>query len=115
MISEQAGELFGYAKVYGEQQFKLIKLDVAERFSRVTAGLALLLVLFVVILFILLLFSVALGIYLGELWQSYTTAFLSIAGFYVFIGILLLVFRKSLIVNPILAMMINEMMDQDEE
>lgn len=115
MLSEQAGEIFGYVKVYGEQQVKLIKLDLAERFSKVTAGLALMMVLFVVVLFILLLFSIALGLYLGEKWESYTTAFLALSGFYVCIGLLLVVFRKILIVNPILAMMINEMMDQDDE
>ena len=47
MMSQQAGEIFGYAKLYGEQQVKLVKLDLAERFSKVTSGLALLMVLFV--------------------------------------------------------------------
>lgn len=115
MMSQQAGEIFGYAKLYGEQQVKLVKLDLAERFSKVTSGLALLMVLFVLVLFILLLLSISLGLYLGNAWNSYPMAFLVLSGFYVFVGILLIAFKRKLIINPILSLVINEMLDQDEK
>ena len=100
MMSEQAGEIFGYAKLFGQQQVKLIKLDLAERFSRVTSGLALILVLFIIVLFILLLLTIALGLYLGDIWDSYSKAFLVISGFYTVVGMLLIVFKRNLIINP---------------
>jgi hypothetical protein len=115
MMSQQAGEIFGYAKLYGEQQVKLVKLDLAERFSKVTSGLALLMVLFVLGLFILLLLSIAVGLYLGNTWSSYSLAFLVLSGFYAVVGILLIAFKRKLIINPILSLVINEMLDQDEK
>jgi len=115
MMSQQAGEIFGYAKLYGEQQVKLVKLDLAERFSKVTSGLALLMVLFVLVLFILLLLSISIGLYLGDVWNSYALAFLMLSGFYVLVGILLIAFKRKLIINPILSVVLNEMLDQDEK
>ena len=115
MMSQQAGEIIGYAKAYGEQQVRLVKLDMAERFSKVTSGLALLMVLFILALFILLLLSIAAGLYLGNIWNSYATAFLALSGFYVLVGLVLIVFKKSLIINPILSVVLNEMLDQDEK
>ena len=115
MVSEQAGEIVGYVKEYGEKQVKLVKLDIAERVSRITSGLALMMVAFVLLLFVLLLLSISAGIYLGEVWGSYAMAFLFLSGFYLIVGIALFVFKKSLVTNPILEVVINEMMKQDEE
>lgn len=115
MISEQAGEVFGYVKEYGEQQMRLVKLDLVERFSKVAAGLSLLLFSFVLLLFVLLLLSIAAGLYLGGLWNSYPLAFLALAGLYFLVGIVLIVFKKSLVINPILTIVIGEMMEEDEK
>jgi uncharacterized membrane protein YqjE len=115
MMSQQAGEIVGYIKEYGEKQVKLMKLDIAERVSRITSGLALMMVAFVLLLFVLLLLSIAVGIYLGEVLDSYAIAFLCLSGFYLIVGVTLIVFKKSLVINPILEVVINEMMNQDEE
>ena len=115
MMSQQAGEIVGYVKEYGEKQVKLVKLEMAERISKITSGLALMMVAFALLLFILLLLSIAVGIYLGQIWGSYPMAFLFLSGFYLVVGVILIVFKKSLVTNPILEIVINEMMNQDEE
>lgn len=115
MISQQAGEIFGYLKIYGQQHVKLAKLDLSERVSKVTSVLTLILVLFILMLFVLFMLSIAVGLYLGNLWESYPRAFLVLTGVYVLAGVIVYAFRKPLIVNPILSMVINEMMDEDEE
>lgn len=115
MMSQEAGEVFGLVKIYTEQHIKLIKLDLAGRFSKATSGLTLLVVAFILIMFILLLLSVSVGLYLGGIWESYPLAFLAITGFYILVALVLIVFRKPLILNPILATVINEMMDEDEK
>jgi hypothetical protein len=114
-MSQQAGEIVGYVKEYSAKQVKFVKLDLVERISKITSGLALMMVAFVLLLFILLLLSVAAGIYLGEIWDSYALSFLLLSGFYLIVGIFLFVFKKSLVINPILEIVINEMMKQDED
>ena len=114
-ISNKAGEAVGYAKSYADQHVRLLKLDIAERFSKLTAGLVTFIFGFVLILFILLLLSIGAGIFLGEAMGSYGKAFMALAGFYLVVGIILLATRRIWLVNPLLSLTIQEILSEDED
>jgi len=114
-ISSKAGETVGYAKSYADQHVRLLKLDIAERFSKLTAGLVTAIFGFILILFILLLLSIGAGIFLGAAMGSYGLAFIALAGFYLLMGIILLSTRRMWLVNPLLSMIIQEILTEDED
>lgn len=102
-ISEAVGEVYGYSKAYFQQQLEYFKLDMAERVSR---SLSLAITIFIIgtlFLMILLFASLALGVYLGKQWGSYSNAFLAVSGGYAAFTLILLVFRRVIITNPILS------------
>jgi hypothetical protein len=115
LMTEHVGELVGYGKIYAEKQYELIKLGFAERFSKITAGLLTIFFSFLLGLFILLLASVGLALYLGEIWGSVPMGFLVLSGCYLVITLVILAFRRSLVVNPILTMIINQMIADEDE
>lgn len=114
-ISQYTGEITGYVKSYAALHVRLAKLELAERLSKITASLTVLMLTFTMVLFILLITSVGIAIYLGDVWQSYTSGFLAVAGFYVLVVMLLIVFRRGLVVNPLLTHIINQMMEEDDD
>ena len=105
-ISEAVGEVYGYSKAYLQQQLEYFKLDIAERVSRSLSLAITVFVMVMLFLLILLFASLALGIYLGEQYGSYPKAFLLVSGGYAVVTFLLLLFRRTLVTNPILSRII---------
>lgn len=114
-ISNKAGEIVGYAKAYADQHVRLLKLDIAERFSKLTAGLVTVMLGFILLLFVLLLLSIGAGIFLGEVMDSYGLAFMTLAGSYALVGLLLYFTRRWWLVNPLLSLVIQEILSEDED
>ena len=113
-ILQSAGESVEYARQYFQQQVELIRLEAAERTAMITSAFITAIVIATFALFGLLLLSIATGIWLGNLWQSYPKAFLVIAGFYFIVGFIVYFFRKSLVVNPVLNFTLNAFFKENE-
>jgi len=105
------GETVEYAKLYLEQKTDYFKLEVAKQSAKTTSNLVTVAVLGGLGLFVLFLFTMSIGFYLGELLESYGTAFLILTGFYLFLAIVIYFFRKQIITNPLLSMIIKNMLD----
>ena len=106
--------LFADTKDYLETRLELAKLQAVEKTSEIastaTAGALLLLLFTIVFLF----GSIALAFYISEWTGKYSTGFLSVAGIYVFIGLLIYLTRDSLIKIPVTNLMIKKMLKDDE-
>ncbi len=101
-LFQSAGETFTYLREYLQLQLDLLRLDLAERIAKVASALVSVLVLMIFALIGLFMTTIALALFLGQIWGSYALGFLSIAGFYFLLVAVLYAFKERLITNPIL-------------
>lgn len=76
------------------------RLNVAEKLTRLLAGIALASLIIIIIISALLFASISAGLALS-LVISPVWAFIIVAGFFLLLTVLLIVFRTQLLVNPI--------------
>lgn len=105
-ILESAGEAYGYAKAYVEQQVEYAKLDLVERISIAISTAVSTVVVSLLFLMVLGFLSLAGGFFLAQKLGSAGEAFLIIGGIYAVLAIFALLFRRVLITNPILSRII---------
>lgn len=105
-ILESAGEAYGYAKAYIEQQVEYAKLDLVERISVAISTAVSTVVVLLLFLMVLGFLSLAGGFFLAQRLGSPGQAFLIISGIYAVFTIAALLFRRVLITNPILSQII---------
>ncbi|MEM6967161.1 MAG: phage holin family protein [Bacteroidota bacterium] len=105
------GETIEYAKMYMEQKADHFRLETAKRLARTTSNLATVAVVAIFGLMVMIFFSLAVGLLLGEYWDSYGLAFSVLTLFYVLLAFLVYTFKKQIITNPILTLIIREMLD----
>jgi len=87
---------------YIDARLELIRLHTAENLSRILSNTLKIAALGYLLFFILLFVSFAGGYYFGTLLNSTELGFLCVAGFYMFIMVIFLVFRKQIIERPII-------------
>jgi len=89
-------------KDYIEVRLDLIKLHTAENISRIVSNAASYAIIGYLLFFILLFISLAGGYYFASLLQSNELGFLCIAGIYLLLMIIFLIYRKQLIERPVI-------------
>jgi hypothetical protein len=87
---------------YIEVRLGLIRLHTAENLSKILSSAVNIAVIGYMLFFILLFISFAAGYFLGSRFDSTELGFLCVAGFYLVILLLFLVFRKQIIERPII-------------
>lgn len=93
--------LYEKAKNYAEVSIELVKLNAVDKTADIVSSLlARLLVIMVVAIFILFL-SIALSLYLGELFGKDYLGFLGVSGFYLILALILHYQRDKLIKEPL--------------
>lgn len=110
-LLSSTGETFEYARLYAEQQVDYLRLEASKRTAKATSQLVTLAVISFLGFMVILFFSISVGFLLGSLWGSYGLSFLFITGFYALAAILVYFFKKQLITNPIVAMIITDLLD----
>lgn len=105
-VTETAGEAYGYAKAYIEQQLEYTKLDIAERLSIAISSAITAIVVVQLAFFVAGFLSIALGIYLGQRMGSYAQSFLIVGGIYAVITFVIVLFRRPLVTNPVVSRII---------
>ena len=113
-LMESVGESIGYAKEYIEQNVALAKLEFAERMALITSTLVTSLVFFLLLMLLLAVGSVSLGFWLGDMLGSYAQGFLIVSGIYFVLILILYVFRRRFITNPILNQILTTLHKNDE-
>lgn len=110
-----AGETFEYARHYIKLQGDYIRLEAAERISKTTSAMVTALVLGIFSLVVLIMLSLAAAFWLGDKMGSYAQAFLIVSVAYSFIGSVVYIFRRRLITNPTLKLMLNAFFEDETE
>ncbi|MFK7808201.1 MAG: phage holin family protein [Saprospiraceae bacterium] len=110
-ISASAGETYEYARLYVEQKGDYYKLEAAKKMAQSTSQVATSLIVGFFGMLVVLFLSLSVGFFLGNLWGSYGLAFLLITGIYALAAALVYYFRTSLITNPIVKMIISNLLN----
>lgn len=108
---ESAGETAEYARQYAKLQLDYLRLETAEKLAKATSALIATLAIAALGLLALLMLTLSAGFYLGQQWGSYGLAFLCVAGFYVFLAVLVLLFKDRWLTNPMLGTIIRSFFD----
>ncbi len=87
---------------YIEVKLDLIRLNTAENLSRILSNAVNAAIIGYLLLFILLLLSFGGAYFFGSLLNSTELGFLCVAGFYLLVLILFVVFRKQMVERPII-------------
>lgn len=119
-ITDQIKQLGQSVKDYLEAEKEILKLKAVKHLSKVAANL--IAVVFIIILFhiMLAMAGIWLGFYLGTIWESYPLGFGISAVVFVVLLALVVIFRKALLINPIInaaisALIKEEKLPEDED
>lgn len=86
---------------YIKTNFKLVKLQTAERSSVIGSALMTVLLLGLVGFLFILFLSLSAGFYISSRMGNAYSGFIIIAGVYLLIGLILVIYRKKLVEKPI--------------
>lgn len=114
-ILQAAGEAFEYANIYIEKQIDLLKLESAEKVAKSTSSILTLVVIGFLVTMVAIMFSITVGLFLGGLLASYTLAFLIVTVFYALFAVIIFVFKRQLVTNPILSMVLSAFFEQEND
>ncbi|MCG8326559.1 MAG: phage holin family protein [Chitinophagales bacterium] len=114
-ILESAGEVYGYTKVYIKQQLEYYKLEIAERLSLTLSSMITLVMILMVMLLFVIFLSLSLAFFLSDKLGSYSQGFLIVSGVHAFVAVVVVLFRRQLITNPILSRIIKTFFQKENE
>lgn len=114
IINQILRNYLGNIRTYIESEKELIKLKVVKTLSPAVANL--IAVIFMIILFhiTLALGGIWLGVYLGDIWENYPLGFGVSALVFIVLLLLVLVFRKPLLVRPFTNLAISSMVKEEK-
>jgi len=94
-------DLFEKAEEYVKTNIQLAKLKATDKVAEVVGSLVTQLALVVFGFFFLLMLNFGIAFWLGSIMGATHYGFMIVAGFYALVGILIFVFRKTIIKTPI--------------
>lgn len=100
---------------YIDIKLDLIRLHTTENLSRIFSNIATMAVIGYLLFLIVIFLSFSAGFYLGSLLNSIELGFLCMAGLYIILLILFLLFRKKIIERPVIKAMVRLFFPKFEE
>lgn len=113
-LSEKAGETYGYIKYYIEQRIEYFRLALTERIALTMSGLLTAFALVALFSMVLLFGTLAIAFYLSSLLKSEGHGFLIVTMFYLLLGIIVYFFRRKLIMEPIVHIVVRSMEEAEK-
>ena len=110
-VLQTAGETFEYANQYIQKQIELLKLESAERIAKSSSSIITLAVIGALVVLVIIMLSIAIGFALGGMLGSYALGFLVITGFYTLIALIVYFFKRQLVTNPVLSVVLASFFD----
>ncbi|MEM6697757.1 MAG: hypothetical protein AAF806_12955 [Bacteroidota bacterium] len=107
---EEIGKLNIYAQSIINDKIELFKLKAAEESIKTISSIVHIIILSVLAAILIILLSVVGGLALGRMLEDYVLGFLLICGFYGLLLVLYLVFRKTLVTNPLTKIIIQKIL-----
>jgi len=114
-ITSETTKLFTGIKKYLRQRLQLLKIEMVEKIILSASVVLNIFTIVMLTLFLLLFLSTALAIYLGTLWQNYPLGFLAVAGLYFVLIIIFIIFKKTLITEPVTKQMLGIFFKPEKE
>lgn len=99
--SNQAEQLHDNLKKYLNTRYELAVLRATDKVSLISSITASAVIVGVFMMLFVLFVSVSAGFYLATVFESPGLGFLAVAGFYFLAGLIALVFRKKIIIEPV--------------
>jgi hypothetical protein len=93
--------LYKKAEQYSKTSFELLQLNTIDKTSDVISSLSVVISISIIVAMFTLFINIAISIIIGDLLGSNALGFLIVSGFYFLLGIVVYVFRKTLIKIPI--------------
>ncbi len=114
-VTEKAGETFGYLREYVEKRIELYRLEFIEEAVEGVSTLITSFLLLAIFGIVLIFASVSVAFYLAEVLDSNWLAFSIVTIFYAVLALALFLFKRQLILNPILRMVIGILKGKENE
>jgi len=119
-LKKEFSEFSMEMRKYLEERAEIIKLDIIERFLVIFSGLLTIFIAILLFFGLFLYLSMSAGFYIGEITGKTSIGFLIVATVYVAITVLILIFRKAIIVRPFMKFVLGTMFnnintDPDED
>jgi uncharacterized membrane protein YcjF (UPF0283 family) len=111
----KAEELVSEVKEYINIKLDALKLTVAEKISRIAAVIIAGAVVAVAVLFFVIFLSISLAYLLGEIFGSVWLGFLTVAGLYLLIGLIIWSGKRKMIQIPIMNSILAQWNLKEEE
>jgi hypothetical protein len=114
-IAENIELLYQKVEKYSKTSFELLQLSAIDKTSDILSSLAVVIVLSIISAMFTLFLNIGISLYLGDLLQNYVLGFIIVADCYLLIGIIIYVFRKSLIKTPIDNLIVSKFLKDNQE
>lgn len=108
-LIKQGKDTKDHLEIYVQNQMHWYKLIAAEKLAKFGTFIFVGFFLSLIVLLFVIVISISLAIFLGQLLDNYSLAFLIVSVCYIVLGILLYIGRKVLFRNPILRTLIKEL------
>jgi hypothetical protein len=112
-LKSNTSDLVNNIKNYVNIRSALLRCSLYEGFSRILADAITLILIFALVMIMLVFGSLAVAVWLKDIFGSYIPGFLIIAGFYLILCIILLLFKEKIILNPLIRKI--GVLEKDEE
>jgi len=99
---EEIGNIRKDIQEYIEVRLDLLKLQAAEKISKIISNTAVAIILILLLSLILFFLSFAAGYFMASVLNSNVLGFLCVAGFYLLLMLIILIFRKKIIDRPVI-------------
>lgn len=99
---EEIGNIKKDIQEYIEARLDLLKLQAAENISKIISNTAVAIIIVLLLSLILFFLSFAAGYFMASVLHSNELGFLCVAGFYLLLMLIILIFRKKIIDRPVI-------------
>jgi len=110
-LSTSLGELYEHSRQYLEDNLEYAKLTTSKKIAVTMSALITMGLVMILGLLVVLFLMIALGFHLATIWGSNALAFLAIAGILTLIGGIIFAFKRQIITNPLLKIILNSLLD----
>jgi|688.fasta_scaffold1156986_2 hypothetical protein len=114
-IAENIELLYQKVEKYSKTSFELLQLSTINKTSDILSSLAVVIALSILLAMFTLFMNIGISLYLGDLLHNYVLGFIIVAVCYLLIGIIIYLFRKSLIKTPIDNLIVSKFLKDNPE
>lgn len=111
-MQEKVEELIDHVKEYAGTQYELALLKASDKSSQLLAGLTAILLVAFISVFALILLSFGAAFYISDRMENHHSGFLIVGAVYLFIALIILVFRKNIVEKPLINKLIRSFLKE---